>query len=467
MPSLLSGKTLRRGGSGEFIDLQGAQPQLPATDTTETGFTLITDSLLRTSYKSSLGFIDFSTASMYSILPEGTVRIIASGTTFLSTSTASGTLVVTGGVGIGGNLHVKEDIVVNDITIGKGYEGYNNIVVRGSSTSTPNEFSEGYNSVAIGYDVLKELNTAYKDIAIGRYALSSGTAIRNSIAIGDSALRRIGSVPYIECLNTITSITQADPVVVTSVAHGLSSGTEVTFANVGGMTELNSQIFYVDVLTANTVALYEDNILGSSLDGTAFNTFTTGGILATTIVKSNNIAIGTDAAKNLINGELNFFMGDRAAVNMTTGSYNIIIGHENIENVTRGNGIISIGGDNIVDGKDNQVNIGSIFYYDGDGYTYISSDTEVGLGTESTSTQSGGLVVFGGIGASGKIYSVGSGIASENHLLYTPSVTITTSSAVPPQNPRVGDFWIDASLPAYLQFVRDGTSTFWIHIGAV
>jgi hypothetical protein len=59
MPSLLSGSTLRRGGSGEFIDLPGAQPQLPATDTTLTGFTLVTDNVLRTSYRSSLGFIEF------------------------------------------------------------------------------------------------------------------------------------------------------------------------------------------------------------------------------------------------------------------------------------------------------------------------------------------------------------------------------------------------------------------------
>ena len=61
MPSLLSGSTLRRGGSGEFIELANAQPQLPATDTTLTGFTLVTNSLLQTSYRSSLGFVEFTT----------------------------------------------------------------------------------------------------------------------------------------------------------------------------------------------------------------------------------------------------------------------------------------------------------------------------------------------------------------------------------------------------------------------
>jgi len=53
MPRLLSGSTLRRGGSGEFLDLKGAQPQLPPTPTTSTGYTLVTDNLLRTSYRSA------------------------------------------------------------------------------------------------------------------------------------------------------------------------------------------------------------------------------------------------------------------------------------------------------------------------------------------------------------------------------------------------------------------------------
>ena len=68
MPRLISGSTLRKGGSGEFIDLSRAQPQLPPTETTATGFTLVTDSLLRTSYRSSLGFIEFRDSSMFTPL---------------------------------------------------------------------------------------------------------------------------------------------------------------------------------------------------------------------------------------------------------------------------------------------------------------------------------------------------------------------------------------------------------------
>lgn len=524
---LLSGSMLRRGGSGEFIDLPGAQPQLPATDTTTTGYTLITNELLQTRYASSLGNVEFRNANLYSSLSDGVIRILSTGTTSASTGTNSGTLVVGGGVGIGRNLWVKEDIHVNGLTIGQGFEGINNIVIRGTATNQINAFSNGQEIIAIGYDALNGISTAYKSIAIGRFALSSGTSIRNSLAIGDSALKLVG-----------------------------------------------------------------------------ISTSTNGG----------NVGIGTDSGKNLVDGYNNVFLGYDAAPVLTTGSNNIIIGHETAQYLNTGSGIISIGGDNVVDGLDNQVNIGSVFYFDGAGYATINAETTVGLGTESTGTSTGGLMVIGGAGIRGNVniggivnvlnvlgtstfesvvtinnpavssdvntgalhvkggvgiegdtfiggqlsvrgtenvtlspvgadvtmqpttggkvtiypnalgsidnmdiggnnpasgtfdtatadllrvtstasststttgqaaiidggigilkdaYIVGdvysaSGQVDEHNLLYTPRVTITTGTA--PLLPRIGDIWIDSSLPAYLQYIKDGTSTFWIQVGAV
>ncbi len=323
MTRLLSGATLRAGGSGEFITLETAQPQLPATETTETGFTLVTNELLQTSYKSSLGYIAFSSATMFSQLPQGTIRILYTGTGNLSTGTSTGLLVVEGDVGVGGGMNIGDDITVNDIRIGRGYEGQNNLVFRGTATEQINAFNNGQLSIAIGYDTLQGLDTSYKNLAIGRYALSSGTNLRNNVAIGDSALKLVG-------------------------------------------------------------------------------VYTTTGTLS-----AENIAIGVDAGTALVNGQQNVFIGHEAANLLTTGSYNIIIGPITGQYLYTGSGIISIGGDNIVDGKDDQVNIGSVFYYDGTGYSYISAETTVGLGTRaqilssgtftSSSTVTGGLVVVGGI----------------------------------------------------------------------
>lgn len=710
MAKLLSGSTLRRGGSGEFLDLKGAMPQLPPSETTATGFTVATDSLYRTRYRSSLGFIEFHTATMYSALPEGTIRILATGTSFLAENTYSGTLVIEGGVGIGGNMHVEKDIVVNGLALGKGYEGRNNLIFRGTAVPQINEFNEGQSSIAIGYDSLQGIVTSYKNIAIGRYTLSSGTELSNSIAIGDSALKEIGSVKtvYVATVTgitlvpsvSITAATNTDPILVTANGHGLSTGTQVYITgvvglttgssslvnnkpfwidvvddnsfglyvnktltkglngisatvytssgtiispiilespnhnlssgtnvlinNIEGTTELNNKFYYIDSLTSSTLALFVDSILNKPLDGTGFTSYSSNGILSVRSTYKNNIALGVDAGRKLINGSQNLLLGDRVGLNLTTGSNNILIGYQTSPVLRKGSGNISLGGDNIVDGLDNQVNIGSVFYFDGQGNANLSADTTIGLGsmaeiltpgpltatsqvsagtavigglfvwknaivannidvlgittstfagrvdildeTEASSALSGGAlhvegglsvnksvniginltvvgngdvdlspssgnvyikpafggtveiypntlglidnvdigslnpangsfdqltgntlqvtstatststttaqaaVIEGGIGIKQDAYIAGGiygrdGNTDEGNLIYSPKVSVT--AGVPPDNPRVGDVWIDSTIPAYLQYIKDGTSTFWIQVGAV
>jgi hypothetical protein len=491
MPNLLSGGTLRDGDSGEFIQLSGAMPQLPATETTLTGFTLVTNELLQTSYRSSLGFVEFTTSSMYSALGDGVVRVLATGTTYNAISTTTATLVVQGGVGIGANLIVEDDIIVNGLTIGRGYEGVNNIVIKTTASNQINDFPEGQESIAIGYSVLDGLSTSYKDIAIGRYALSSGTRISNSIAIGDSALKNLGvpdyepiatiagvTVPAQIFISTVTQTNPAEiqtvsahnlstgtkiyisgvigfntgtssvlndknfwvdvvspstlalykdraitvsldattatayvtggeifrPIAVTASANNLTTGTEVTLYDVGGMTELNNDHFWVDVIDNTSFYIYADSIQKLPVTGIGYNAYTGGGSIGRSYIRDRNIAIGTDAAKSLIDGENNFFFGDRVAENLNTGSNNFIFGHQVAANLIRGNGIIAIGADNIVDGVDNQINIGSVFYYNGTGTATINADTEVGLGTESTSTTTGSLTVTGGAGIAKNLF---------------------------------------------------------------
>ena len=493
MPRLLSGSTLRSGGSGEFIDLRGAQPQLPATDSTTTGFTLVTDSLLRTSYRSSLGNLEFYQGEVYNNIPNGNITLTGTGTGFVyvskdtaSTSTSSGALVVRGGVGIGESLWVEKDIHVNGLTIGQGYEGVNNIVIQGAASPQINDFNNGQESIAIGYDALLGLTTSYKNIAIGRYALSSGTEISNSIAIGDSALKEIGAVHVVVAAvitsatlytsQAATNITKTNPVVVTVPSHGLTTGTRILIDGVSGLvynsinilngnlfyvkptsindfelytnrettnslngtlatpyissgtvyrpltltadnhslstgtvveidgvvgtTELNGNRYYVDAVNTTTLALYSDEILNLPVTGEGYTAYASSGSVYRVYLRHNNIAIGNNAAAKLVDGEQNFFFGDGIAQNFTTGSYNFFIGHDVAGNMTSGNYNIAIGGDNLVNGRDNQVNIGSVFYYDGTGYLQLNSDTGLGLNTRSTGTNSGSLTVLGGVGIS-------------------------------------------------------------------
>jgi hypothetical protein len=84
--------------------------------------------------------------------------------------------------------------------------------------------------------------------------------------------------------------------------------------------------------------------------------------------------------------------------------------------------------------------------------------------TNSTSTTSGAIRVSGGVGVNkdvfvgGDVYSRG-GSPAYNYKLYTPQVTVSTST---PLNSRIGDFWIDPSIGVEYQYVPNGTQTVWI-----
>lgn len=69
---------------------------------------------------------------------------------------------------------------------------------------------------------------------------------------------------------SITSITKANPMVVTSSAHGLSVGAVVVFASIGGMVELNGVAGVVTAQDTNTFTI-------GGIDSTNFTTYTSGG----------------------------------------------------------------------------------------------------------------------------------------------------------------------------------------------
>ena len=84
--------------------------------------------------------------------------------------------------------------------------------------------------------------------------------------------------------------------------------------------------------------------------------------------------------------------------------------------------------------------------------------------SNSTSTHTGSLYADGGIGVAKDIF-VGRDVYSQggspayNYKLYTPQVTVSTSS---PVSARIGDFWIDPSIGVEYQYVPNGTATVWI-----
>lgn len=78
---------------------------------------------------------------------------------------------------------------------------------------------------------------------------------------------------YTKIYKPITAITQAAPVVITAVAHGLTVGWRVKLSNILGMKELNSSEYYTaTAITTDTVTLNDVNSVG-------YTAYVSGGIL--------------------------------------------------------------------------------------------------------------------------------------------------------------------------------------------
>ena len=473
MPSLLSGKSLRRGGSGQFLDIKGAQPQFPPDADTSTGYTIVTDALYRTTTTNVLGNLKFFKGEVYSnagqniqLIGTGTSTVIVLGGS-INTSTSTGALIVKGGIGIQNGLWTGDDIHVNGLTIGQGYQGINNIVIYGVANTLTNDLKEGENSIAIGYSTLQSISSTLKTIAVGNHAITSGTNVANSIAIGDSALRLIGSTQT-AFVGNITGLLTYNPARVTLANHGLSSGTFVLLNNIVGTTELNYSSngnigYYVDVVDINSFDLYSDINLNNSVNATLFGSYSNpSGTVTRPYKLDSNIAIGTNAGSALIDGTQNFFFGNNIASNFTTGSYNFFIGHEVGLNMTKGNANIAIGGDNLVDGLDNQINIGSVFYYDGGGNLQLNADTFLGLGSHSNGTGDGGLAVYGGVGISDNL-NVGTTLDVESTGTFQLDVIIDRNLSVTGQgnvtlSPQGGNVVIEPTAGGILTISVTGNS---------
>lgn len=80
-----------------------------------------------------------------------------------------------------------------------------------------------------------------------------------------------------EAPKTITGITRANPAVVTSVAHGYTTGDEVFINDVNGMTQLNGKSYVVTVLTADTYSLATADGWGTPINSTGFTAYVSGG----------------------------------------------------------------------------------------------------------------------------------------------------------------------------------------------
>lgn len=422
MPSLLSGSTLRRGGSGEFIDLKGAMPQLPTSPTTSTGYTVVTNSLLQTRYSSSLGNIEFNAGSLWSNLNQNirligtdTLSIIVSGGT-TATNTNTGALVVEGGVGIWGDFYVGGSTHIQDLFIDSTASSISTttgaLVVKGGVGIGENVYIGGIldlNKEAIFHDKLSVASTS--------------TFNFDAIVKREFVVDGIGGVT----LSPQAASVNIQPTLGGTVNIWPSISGNIDNMTIGATVPKDSHFLnsYANnfIGLATTATNLEKGALGSIPYQTSSGITDFIGIgLAGTVLVSNGSTATWSAANGLQTGTstnaLNVFINS-SSVNTF---YHVIL-----STATNEYGAL------VED---------SGLYYDTTNYTLTAPNLTV----TNTAT------------VIGSVYSA-DGIVAENNLLYTPRVTISTTA---PLNPRIGDFWIDPTYGVELQWIDDGGNKFWI-----
>jgi hypothetical protein len=100
---------------------------------------------------------------------------------------------------------------------------------------------------------------------------------------------------------TVTNITQASPAVVTAASHGFSNGDQVRFSSVGGMTEVNDNVYTVASAATDNFALQDSAGVGN-VDSSGFTAYTSGG----TVIQVEKDFTGADH----LEGEAVYAIGD-------------------------------------------------------------------------------------------------------------------------------------------------------------
>lgn len=120
-------------------------------------------------------------------------------------------------------------------------------------------------------------------ITLGNVANVKITGGQENYSLVTDGTGNLSWAPTSSITATIQNVTKANPAVVTTSDNNyFTSGAQITITNVTGMTQLNGNTYYANVLTANTLSLYYDRFLTSPVNSTGYSTFPYTTVSATT-----------------------------------------------------------------------------------------------------------------------------------------------------------------------------------------
>jgi hypothetical protein len=291
------------------------------------------------------------------------------------------------------------DLMVNDITVGKGGGSttYNNMAL-GSRALYGTNSGIGANT-AIGYNTLTANTTGSNNTGIGYYSLQANTLGSNNTAIGYFALK----------------------------SNNSTTSSEASYNSAFGSYALESNT------TGNRNSAFGYNANRTNTVGTYNSAFGFSALVAAT--GSFNTAVGANAGGAISTGEYNIFIGSDAGKYVasggeinTTGNKSVLIGYDIRPNGNAETNQIVISGYN----GSGTIGLGSHSTLIGNSSTttaQIMGDLTLPRTTASTSATTGALKVAGGTGITGALNVGGTlGVTGATTLTGATTISNTTTS---------------------------------------
>lgn len=329
-----------------------------------------------------------------------------------STSTTSGALRVTGGVGVGRSIYTGGDSYFNGIRFGNGSDigaGYAQNVAIGGGTGINAPLGSnisGVNDICIGYSTMGQISDASDSIAIGNEVMANKTIGGQNIGIGTNALRENQSIGNLALGYSAGSLllTGDNNVIIGSSTGSTIDGTDNNVLISDGLG--NIKILF------NSAGAFG---LGGATYGTSGQVLTSGG--------TSGIPTWADPA--------GFVGGNVAGAAAFTNSTSSLSSSTGAVVVTGGVGIgenLNVNGTIFANSGIQNTPIGSSSANTG-AFTTIGASGQVTItnNNASTGTANGALVITGGVGIGGAT-NIASSLSAGGTVTFTQNSAATNTS---------------------------------------
>ena len=518
MPTLLNSAVQLKGTTGTnsyFITLSGAQPNLGITPSTGTGFTLVTGEKGQLSFTSTLGFVKFENSIIQTSVPNGDLTLQSTGTGRLNLSGS----VYINGQSIDTLLGNFQDFTATNVTVlGKTlFSSATNTttfltnveIIPTSGTVTIDSANTGsIDNVTIGLgtpnigkftDLIATLGSfttvistsgSFESVFSKQFNgdnlnVTTATIYDSFSVFGDVSITPVDQDVYITpTLNGTVYINPARTGYMDNMIIGANIPEAAYFTNVITDTLTLSQELSITTtsfanlvvthLTVTDALITTLSVTGTSvLSAVTATTINANDINVANLTATGTTILSTLTVQNSVHAGEIYDNGDRVITNVVTNvgpglTATTVLNGATATIALTNTGVVSLtaGTDTAISSQTGNITIWNTSTLQSVTDRGASTDNIIAITTTTPSTTStdGALHVAGGVGVGGDIHVAGDvysngGSPYYDRLLYTPRVTVSLTA---PENPRVGDFWIDPSVGVEFQLIPNGTGTVWV-----